>query len=92
VNFYWRREHSEMSEAYESWVKVRDALINLFEKAFRNLIDNIIEKWSNIKELAKQYGERISIPKQVFPKQLAIPMKSQVINRKPMMVRVRSYC
>jgi hypothetical protein len=81
-----------MNERHEYWSKVRNALINLFEEAFRNLMNYVIERWSNIKEFVKQYEEQISVPKQVFPKRLAISMKSQVINRKPMMVRARSYC
>jgi hypothetical protein len=83
---------NERLDLYESWLKIKDALVNLFKKVFDNLLKRAINIWTEIEKFTRQYSKRIPVPTKTWPRQSVITMRTQVINRKPMMVRARTYC
>jgi site-specific DNA-cytosine methylase len=59
-------------------------------KAFKEIYQTMTSIWDEIKECFK--NEYIDIIKVSWPCQSLIKLKSQVMNRKPMLARARSTC
>jgi hypothetical protein len=84
--------NEEMLEVYEYWIRLKNAVMTLFKKLARMFANHVIDKLEIIKRFIKKREKRIPVPKQTFPRQSAIIMRTQVMNRKPLMVRARTYC
>ncbi|MCP3742782.1 hypothetical protein [Rossellomorea sp. BNER] len=72
--------------------RFKSAVIDLFRELFNKMLERAINIWSDIKELKQYYERQLTIQRHNWSDKPITQMKSQVINRKPLRARARSYC
>ncbi|WHY76238.1 hypothetical protein QNH20_19225 [Neobacillus sp. WH10] len=86
-----------LSEDYIGMKEYKVVLIVVFEKvkeAFQMLVDAVIELWDEMVEFTKQITDDCLFldDKPVWNTPKKFVMKSQVLNRRPLLSRARSCC
>ncbi|MBS4171931.1 hypothetical protein [Bacillus sp. FJAT-49736] len=72
-------------------LQLRKELIGRAAEAFERILDEMISTWNNLVEFFRDI-DVIEVPKVKWSYPSVISMKSQVLNRKPIVIRARCNC